>query len=110
MLWEREKKKNGGGVRLGAEREEEGADRIYSENCARGAGAVGQGLMDIFSFRKTWDRIHSLTVIQTSLMDTSYFLLEKLWRGNIHIHSTCLLNKNKFADNICSSIFSFGGR
>ena len=41
MLWEREKKKNGGGVRLGAEREEEGADRIYSENCAPGAGQSG---------------------------------------------------------------------
>ena len=55
MLWEREKKKNGGGVRLGAEREEEGADRIYSENCARGAGAVGEGLMDTayFLFDKT---------------------------------------------------------
>ena len=54
MLWEREKKKNGGGVRLGAEREEEGADRIYSENCARGAGAVGEGLMDTayFLFQK----------------------------------------------------------
>ena len=61
MLWEREKKKNGGGVRLGAEREEEGADRIYSENCARGAGAVGEGLMDTEY--------------------TAYFLLEKLRRG-----------------------------
>ena len=28
----------------------EGEDRIYSENCARGAGAVGEGLMDTAYF------------------------------------------------------------
>ena len=36
----------------------EGEDRIYSENCARGAGAVGEGLMD-----------------------TAYFLLDKTYQA-----------------------------
>ena len=51
MLRERERK-NGAGVMLGALSGggREGEDRIYSENCARGAGAVGEGLMDTAYF------------------------------------------------------------
>ena len=54
-------------------REEEGSDRIYSENCARGAGAVGEGLMD-----------------------TAYFLFQKLKQPEIiHIKQYTFSSRQK---------------